>query len=176
MKNENVKRLVFSAVFLAIGFVLPFFTGQIKEIGDSLLPMHLPVMLCGLICGWKYGLAVGLVLPISRSLIFGMPPMYPTAVCMALELATYGFVIGFLYAKSRKKNTLSVLLCLVIAMLCGRLVWGSVKAILLGVGGEAFTIQAFIAGGFVDSLPGIILQLVLIPIVMTIINKRSFTK
>ena len=176
MKNERVRKLVFSAMFLAIGFVLPFFTGQIKEIGDSLLPMHLPVLLCGLICGWKYGLAVGFVLPLARSLIFGMPPMYPTGVCMALELMTYGFVIGFLYARSRKKSTLSVLACLITAMLCGRLVWGSVKAILLGVGGEAFTIQAFILGGFVDAFPGIVLQLILIPLIMTIINKRSLVK
>jgi len=176
MKNERVRKLVFSAMFLAIGFALPFFTGQIKEIGDSLLPMHLPVLLCGLICGWKYGLAVGFVLPLARSLIFGMPPMYPTGVCMALELMTYGFVIGFLYARSRKKSTLSVLACLITAMLCGRLVWGSVKAILLGVGGEAFTIQAFILGGFVDAFPGIVLQLILIPLIMTIINKRSLVK
>jgi uncharacterized membrane protein len=84
-------------MFLALGIVLPFLTGQIKEIGDTLLPMHIPVMLCGLICGGKYGFAVGLVLPFLRSATVGMPPIYPNAVWMSAELATYGFMIGFLY-------------------------------------------------------------------------------
>lgn len=176
MKNEKVQRMVLAAMFLAIGFILPFFTGQVKELGNALLPMHIPVMLCGLICGWGYGAVVGFTLPLARSLILGMPIMYPTAVCMAFELATYGFVIGFLYSRGRKKNTGYVLFSLVVAMLCGRIVWGVLKAILLGVGGEAFTIQAFVLGGFVNAVPGIILQLVLIPLIMILINKRSLTR
>jgi len=71
----KTRKLIFSAMFLALGMVLPFFVGQIKEIGDSLLPMHLVVMLCGLICGWKYGAVVGLILPPLRGLCFGMPPV-----------------------------------------------------------------------------------------------------
>ena len=76
-KKLNVKKLVFAAMFLCIGYVLPLFTSQIKEIGDTLLPMHIPVMLCGLVCGAKYGFLVGAILPIFRSVTFGMPPIYP---------------------------------------------------------------------------------------------------
>ena len=100
MKHSALKNLVLSAMFLAIGIVLPFFTGQIPQIGKMLLPMHLPVFLCGLICGWQYGLAVGLILPVMRSSIFFMPAMFPTAIAMSFELAAYGAVAGFLSKRS----------------------------------------------------------------------------
>ena len=171
--NNTIKRMVLAAMFLSIGFVLPLFTSQIKEIGDTLLPMHLPVMLCGLICGWKYGFSVGLILPFFRSLVFGMPPIYPNAIWMAIELATYGFVIGFLYSLMKNKNIASVYISLVSAMILGRIAWGVSKAVLLGFGGKAFTISMFIAGGFIDAFPGIIIQLVLIPLIMAILNKSK---
>ena len=100
MKNTKAKKVVLSAVFLAIGIVLPFYTGQIKEIGDTLLPMHIPVLFTGFICGWQWGLAVGLILPFLRSVLFSMPPMFPNAIWMATELASYGVVAGMLYKRS----------------------------------------------------------------------------
>lgn len=171
MKKVNLRAIILSAMFLSLGMVLPLFTAQIKEIGDSLLPMHIPVMLCGLICGMKYGFTVGLVLPFLRFFIFGMPPIYPQAVWMSLELATYGLVIALMYSLSKKQGVLWVYLSLIVSMISGRIVWGITKAVLLGVGESGFTVAAFISGGFIDALPGIILQLVLIPIIMIIINK-----
>ncbi len=175
MKTET-RKIVIAAVFLSLGIVLPFFTGQITEIGDTLLPMHIPVMLCGLICGGKFGFAVGLILPLLRAVTVGMPPIYPNAVWMALELATYGFVIGFLYYSFCKKQMWWLYCSLIIAMISGRIVWGIAKSILLGVSGKTFTVQAFIAGGIIDSLPGIILQLILIPSIIKlkdIFSERS---
>lgn len=166
VKKSNINKTIISALFLAIGIVLPFITGQIKEIGDTLLPMHIPVMLCGLICGAKYGFTVGLILPLLRSIMVGMPPIYPNAVWMSAELATYGFVIGFLYFSYNKKQLWWLYCCLVISMICGRISWGAVKTVLLGVSGKAFTFGAFIGGGFIDAIPGIILQLVLIPVII----------
>ena len=164
--NENIKKLILSAMFLALGVALPFLTGQIKEIGDTLLPMHIPIMLCGLICGGKYGLFVGLILPFLRAVTVGMPPIYPNAVWMSLELATYGFVIGFLYFSYQKKQMWWLYVCLFISMISGRIVWGIAKTILLGVAGKPFTVQAFIAGGILDAFPGIILQFILIPAII----------
>lgn len=89
-----VRKIVYSALFLALAMVLPFLTGQIPEIGAALSPMHIPAILCGFICGWPWGLAVGFISPILRSLIFGMPPMMPKAIGMAFEIATYGAVSG----------------------------------------------------------------------------------
>ena len=122
MNKKTVKKMVLSALFLGVGLVLPLLTGQIKEIGDSLLPMHLPVMLCGLICGYKYGALIGLVMPFLRSVIFGMPPIYPNAVWMALELATYGLVIGLVYMTRKSDKLLWVYTALISAMLSGRIV------------------------------------------------------
>lgn len=171
MKKTDLNKLILSALFLSIGIVLPILTGQIKEIGDTLLPMHLPVMLCGLLCGGFYGGAIGLMLPFLRSLMFSMPPMYPNAVWMALELATYGLVIGLLYNKFLKRNIINLYISLIAAMIAGRLIWGIAKSILLGVGGKSFTMEAFILGGFVDSLLGIVLQIILIPVIVTLIEK-----
>lgn len=176
MKKTNLLELILSAMFLAIGMVLPLLTAQIKEIGDTLLPMHIPVMLCGVICGAKYGLCVGALLPFLRSVSFGMPPLYPNAVWMAFELAAYGFVIGLLYARGKKGKLGYLYFCLISSMLAGRIVWGIVKAALLGFGGKAFTLSAFIVGGFVDALPGIILQLILIPVIIKIVENIKIKK
>jgi len=170
--NSTTKRTVLSAMFLALGMILPLLTMQIKEIGDTLLPMHIPVMLCGLICGYNYGFVVGLILPFLRSVIWGMPPIYPNAVWMALELCTYGFVIGYLYSKSKTKTIKTVYISLISSMICGRIVWGISKAILLGLGGKVFTLSAFVVGGFIDALAGIVLQLVIIPLIMSLHNKK----
>ena len=88
MKNQKVQKIALSGLFLSLCLILPFLTGQIPKIGNAFLPMHLPVMLCGFICGFGYGFGVGLVAPILRGAIFGMPALYPTAVWMAVELAT----------------------------------------------------------------------------------------
>lgn len=172
MKNKKLTKLVLSALFLSIGFVLPLLTSQIKEIGDTLLPMHIPVMLCGVICGAYYGFSIGLILPFLRSIIFSMPPMYPNALWMALELATYGLIIGITYTNLKSGGLKRIYISLLSAMLVGRMVWGIAKVILLGLNGKAFTFAAFITGGFIDALPGIILQLILIPLILKVINKR----
>ena len=171
MKKESLIKIAYSGMFLAIGTLLPLLTGQVKEIGDSLLPMHLAIMLCGLICGWKYGFAVGLILPFFRSVTFGMPPLYPQAVWMAVELATYGLVIGLMYEFLKKKNLISIYISLLTAMICGRITWGLTKWLLLGMAGKSFTLNAFFVGGFIDAIPGIILQLILVPAIVTLVER-----
>ena len=173
MKNNSIKNMILSAMFLAIGLVLPFLTGQIPQLGSMLLPMHLPVFLCGLICSWKYGLAIGLIMPIMRSMIFHMPPMYPTAVAMAFELATYGLIAGYLYGRNKYKCIKALYKSLLVSMLAGRIVWGVAQIILLGISGSAFTFSAFIAGGFINAWPGIIIQLIVIPAIMVALGRAK---
>ena len=168
--HDALRRLTLSAMFLAIGLILPFFTGQIQQIGQMLCPMHLPVLLCGLVCGWQYGTLVGLVLPPLRSVLFGMPVLFPTAAAMAVELAVYGASIGILYALFKKQNVFTVYFALIPAMLLGRAAWGGAQMLFLDLKGTTFTWQAFMAGAFVNALPGIILQLVLIPAIMMLLN------
>ena len=172
-KIKKIKNIVLSALFIGIGIVLPFFTGQLKQLGNAFLPMHLPVLLCGLICGPMYGLFVGLILPILRHFTFGMPPLYPTAISMAAELATYGFVIGMVYKNSRWKCIIALYESLIIAMLIGRVVWGIVQMVLLGINGQMFTVQMFVASAFLNAIPGIIFQLIFIPSLMVALNKTG---
>ena len=167
---KNLRNLILSAMFLALAFVLPFLTGQIPQIGSMLCPMHLPVLLCGFFCGAPWGLTVGFIAPIFRSLIFGMPPMFPTALCMAFELAAYGFVSGWLYRKLPRSRA-SVYISLVTAMVLGRLVWGVMMLLCMGIKGSAFGFSAFIAGAVTGAIPGIILQLVLVPVLVIALQK-----
>ena len=169
--KSKIKNLALGAMFLAIGIILPFFTGQIPQVGSMLLPMHIPVFLCGLVCGWKYGTAVGLVLPLMRSMLFIMPPMYPDAAAMAFELAAYGFIVGFLYENARWHCVRSLYRCMAAAMIGGRLVWGLAMTALIGFGDNGFTLAMFLTRAFVNAVPGMILQLVFIPAVMLALDK-----
>lgn len=171
MKNSKAKNMVLAAMFLGIGMVLPFITGQVQRFGNMLLPMHIPVLLCGLICGWQYGLLVGFILPLMRSAIFSMPVMFPDAVSMAFELATYGVTVGLLYSRSRWQCIKALYKCMIIAMLAGRIVWGVAQTALLGIG--KFTLHAFLAGAFINAVPGIILQLIIIPAIMVALNRAK---
>lgn len=174
--RKYVVDLCLSAMFLAIGLILPFVTGQIPQIGSMLLPMHLPVLLCGLICGWQYGGAVGFILPFLRYAMFGMPPIFPTGVSMAFELAAYGVLAGLLYGRSRWKCVLSLYRSLTLAMLGGRIVWGIVRVLCSGVSGSPFTWKLFLSGAFLTSIPGIILQLVFIPLMMIALDRTGAVK
>lgn len=172
--KKRTQKLTLSAMFLAIGMVLPFFTGQIPKFGNMLLPMHIPVLLCGLICGWFYGMATGMILPILRSFIFGMPMLYPMALAMAFELAAYGAIVGILYTCSEKKTTASVYRALVVAMIGGRIVWGIAEVVLLGMSGSAFGWKMFVSGAFLNAIPGILLQLILIPAIMSAVRRAGW--
>ena len=174
--KKTIRNLVLSAMFLALGLVLPFLTGQIQQIGNMLLPMHIPVFLCALICGWEYGLPMALILPVMRSLLFGMPPLFPTAVAMSFELGTYALVSGLMYKLLKPKGIVTLYISMITAMLAGRLVWGAATAVLLGVSGKAFTLQAFLTGAFINAWPGIIVQLILIPAVMFALDRAGLIK
>jgi hypothetical protein len=163
-------------MFMAIGFVLPYLTGQIPQIGNMMLPMHIPVLLCGLVCGWKYGLTVGFILPLMRSLLLGMPPLFPIATAMAFELAAYGFIIGFIYNRSRWQCIIALYRSLIIAMIAGRVVWGAAMTVLLGFGENTFTWQAFTAGALINAIPGIVVQLAIIPAIMVALNRTGLVK
>ena len=170
MKKTNVKTLVLAALFLALALVLPFLTGQIPQIGSMLCPMHIPVLRCGFFCGWPWGLAVGLIAPVLRSLLFGMPPMFPVAVCMAFELATYGAVSGLLHSKLPRRK-LSVYVSLLSAMVAGRLVWGLAQFLCVGLDVSAFGLAAFWSGAVTTAIPGIVIQIVLIPVLVIMLQK-----
>ena len=141
---------------------LTFLTGQIPQIGNALSPMHIPVLMCGLICGWQYGLAVGFAAPLLRFLLFGMPPIMPTGLAMMFELAAYGAFSGLLLQFLPKK-LYCLYASLIGAMLGGRIVWGIARFVLGQIVGPAFTFPLFVSGAFVSAVPGIVCHILLIP-------------
>lgn len=170
--NKRVKNLVYAAVCLALCMVLPFLTGQIRSIGNALCPIHIPVLLCGFLCGPWWALAIGVVAPLLRFALFGMPVIFPMGIAMCFELGTYGFLCGFLY-QHLSKNVVNIYLSLIPAMIAGRIVWGIVRSLLSGVAQSPFTWDIFIAGAFTTAIPGIVLHIVLIPLIIMALRRAN---
>lgn len=159
--KTSTRKLTLSALFLALGLVLPLITGQIPQIGKMLLPMHIPVLLCGMVCGAPYGAVCGLLGPMLSSVLTGMPTA-ALMPAMMVECAAYGLTTGLMLRLVRPGKTYADLyLSLVAAMLVGRLVSGVTKALFFMAG--QYTMQAWIAASFVTALPGIVLQLAVVP-------------
>lgn len=177
IRSEEIstKNMVLAAFFLTLGIVLPFLTGQIRVIGNMLLPMHIPVLICGYVCGWRLGLMVGFLTPLLRSAMFGMPALMPNAAAMACELAAYGAATGILY-RILPDSSRSVYISLIGAMIAGRVVWGLVCIPIYGVAGKAFSVPVFLAGAFLNAIPGIILQLVLVPAIVIALKRAKVMK
>ena len=169
--KHEIKHMTYAAVCLALAIVLPFVAGHIPQIGKMLCPMHLPVLLCGFITNPWWALAVGFIAPILRHFLFAMPP-YPSFAAMAFELAVYGLVSGILYRRLPAKKGY-IYITLLSAMVLGRVVSGIAMAILLQAGGGHYTFAAFIAANVTTSIPGIILQIILIPVLVMILEKAG---
>lgn len=173
-KQKNLRRRILAAMFLALALALPFLTGQIPQVGSALCPMHIPVLLCGFFCGPWYALTVGLVAPLLRFALFGMPPPMPTGIAMCFELATYGFVSGLLYKLLPGKKVFTYV-TLIAAMLAGRIIWGIARVILAGLAQSEFAWTAFLSGAFVNAVPGIILHILLIPVLVIALKRYTET-
>lgn len=170
--HQKTGSLSAAAMCLALCLVLPFLTGQIPQIGSTLCPMHLPVLLAGFLCGPWWALMVGITAPLLRHILFSMPPLL-TAIAMSFELAAYGAVSGMMYRKL-PKNLPGIYLSLITAMLCGRILWGIVRVLMTGICGEVFTWSLFLAGAFSNAIPGILLQLIVIPILVAALKKANY--
>lgn len=163
--------LTAAALCLALCLYLPFLTGQIPQVGQALSPMHIPVLLAGFVCGPWWAMAVGLAAPLLRHVLFSMPPLV-TAAAMCFELAAYGLISGLLY-RVLPKTTGNIYVSLITAMLGGRIVWGCAMALIMGATGSAFTWAAFVAGAFTGAVPGIVLHILLIPVLVTALQKAG---
>lgn len=162
----KVKYLTLSALFIALGIVMPFITGQIPQFGSMLLPMHLPILIAGFMLPWQYATLIGFIVPLLRSALFSMPPMFPSAFAMAFELATYALVISIVYRLFNKHNLLNTYITLIVGMIAGRVVWGIVMYLI-----SKISFQIFLASAILNAIPGIILQLLLIPGLIVMLNK-----
>ena len=172
--HSTTRSLVLAALFLALAFVLPMITGHVPQVGNMLCPMHFPILLCGFVLG---GPCLADFIADEKAgrtdyIGFGMPPMFPIAIAMAFELAAYGLVSGVLWHKV--KHTVPMMYAsLASAMVAGRLVWGAVRFVLAGLTGSSFPFSAFLSGALLTAVPGIVAQLVLIPLILVALQKAK---
>ncbi len=171
MKHSHTKNLVITAFCLALCIVLPMAFHAIGA-GQAFLPMHIPVLLCGFLCGWPYGAVCGLLGPLLSSLLTGMPPIFPIAPAMMLELCAYGLLTGLFYRRLGGNLYLS----LIGAMLGGRVVSGIANAVLMGIAGKPYGLSMFLSAAFVTALPGILIQLVAIPLLVAALQKAGLAE
>ena len=168
-KMSTVKLSMITAVCIALCVVLPMAFHSVQNAGSILLPMHIPVLLCGLLCGWPFGLLCGLAGPLLSSLITGMPPM-AYLPSMLVELAAYGLIAGIVMQIVRTQKLYADLYSsLVAAMAVGRVIAGISRALIFSPGNYAMS--AWITSFFVTALPGIAIQLVLIPAIVIALEK-----
>ena len=173
MKKTSIKNLTVSALCLALSVTLPLLIGQVPQIGKALCPMHIPVLLCGFLCPWGYGLAVGLIAPFLRNLIFGLPELFPTGIVLAVEMGVYGIVIGTLSRRLPKKIGYYYV-SLICAMILGRLASGLCSLLLLTLGllGE-YSLAIFFSAVVLKTIPAMLLQLLVVPILVHTLNRRK---
>ncbi len=168
-RKLGAKELVLAALFTAAGVILPIVFHWFGMAGFIFLPMHIPVLLCGYICGSRYGAACGVLVTVLSSLFTGMPPMYPIGVTMIFELLAYGALAGYTY-KLWKSKPWGIFASLISTMIGGRIVLALVNWALWGMFGFNITAEAFLMGTFVTALPGIIIQLIAVPVIMLTIK------
>lgn len=165
----RTRKLIAAAFCTALCVVLPMAFHAIPNAGSIFLPMHIPVLLCGFLCGWPYGLAAGILGPGLSSLLTSMPPaaILPSMAC---ELAAYGAVSGFLYPRMKTPSrTANIYITLLAAMVCGRVFYGVLNALIFRAG--AYSLELWLAAALTTALPGIAIQLIFIPLVLTALER-----
>jgi len=176
--------MVITAMLLAVGMVLPFITGQVQAIAKIISPLHIPALICGLCCGWKWGLGLGIVMPVLRGLIFGIPVFPTSALPMAVELGAYGLFTGLLYplmlkAFKSKNHLPAMLAALVSAMVLGRIAGGAAKAAFLAIGiistRDPYTFSSFLTSYFVSTAAGAVIHIIIVPAVVLAVERAGLS-
>ena len=166
---STVKKSIITAVCIALCYVLPLLFHGIQGAGQIFCPMHIPVFLCGLVCGWQFGLLCGLAGPALSSALCGMPPV-SILPSMMIELAVYGLIAGIMMRCVRTRHVYADLyISLIVAIVAGRVVNGLVNALIFARG--SYSMATWVAGSVVKSWPGTVIQLVFIPSIVFALMK-----
>lgn len=170
-KMTTVKKSIITAVCIALCYVIPLMFHGIQNAGSIFCPMHIPVFICGLICGWPYGLLCGIAGPLLSSALTGMPPV-AILPSMMVELAVYGAAAGLMMKLVHTKSTYADLyISLITAIVCGRVLSGVAKALIFARG--SYSMAAWVAANVVTSWPGTVIQLVFIPSIVFALMKAN---
>ncbi len=172
--RKTLNNMVLTAMFIAIAILLPLLTANIDNYGKMLCPMHIPILICGAVCGWQWGMAAGFISPLLRSLLLQAPVMFPNAVSMAFELAAYGAVIGIMFyiLSSRVERLGSVYISLTLAMIVGRLTLALARFAMFGMFGEPYSWSVFMTEAIVTAVPAIVLQYAIVPPIVYALGRK----
>ena len=158
---STVKKSIITAVCIALCYVLPLLFHGIQGAGQVFCPMHIPVFLCGLVCG--------LAGPALSSALCGMPPV-SILPSMMIELAVYGLIAGIMMRCVHTRHVYADLyISLIVAIVAGRVVNGLVNALIFARG--SYSMATWVAGSVVKSWPGTVIQLVFIPSIVFALMK-----
>lgn len=166
-----IKESIITAMCIALCVVLPMAFHAIPGGGSIFSPMHIPVFICGLICGAPFGLFCGIAGPFFSSLLTQMPPM-AYLPGMMIELSVYGLAAGLMMKLIHtKKLYLDLYISLIISMIVGRIAAGIANALIFSFGEYSFAI--WIASYFTTSWPGIAAHLIFIPTIIFTLEKAN---
>ncbi len=160
--------LVRTALFLALAVLFPMIFHQFGMAGRIFLPMHIPVLLAGCICGPLSGMIIGLLAPALSFALTAMPPSYAVPL-MTIELSLYGLAAGLFYYRLR----LNVYIALIISLILGRIGF-AIGLLILGLFIELpYGVRTYFSISVITGLPGIIIQLVVIPPIVAAVMRRE---
>lgn len=169
-KQFTVKNITVCAMCMALCCVLPLAFHSVG-LGQAFSPLHFPVILCGLVCGPILGVICGVLGPVLSCLTTGMPPV-AALITMVPELLTYGLVCGLVMLFVRTKHLMTDLYAAMVpALIAGRVVGGVFKALFFTGSAGGYTLSMFVSSYLVGTFPGIIAQLVLIPLLVLTLEK-----
>ncbi len=167
---SSVKKAVVCSFLTAMCYVLPLAFHAIGA-GSVFSPMHIPILLCGLICGWSYGLFCGVAGPVISSLLSGMPAAVQL-IYFIPELLTYGLVSGLLYRVIRSGRLYAdIYLSLIPAMIAGRIVGGAAQMLFYLSTSRAYSVALWVSAYLVKTLPGIVAHLVVVPALVLVLTR-----
>jgi uncharacterized membrane protein len=167
---SSTKKACICSVCIALCYALPL-AFHALGLGAAFSPIHLPVLLCGLVCGWQYGAFCGIVGPVISSLLSGMPGT-AQLIYMVPELCAYGLSVGLLYRfVHTRRAAADVYLSLIPAMLLGRVVGGCARALFFAASAQQYSLALWVSAYFVQSIPAIVLQLVALPTLVLLLQK-----
>jgi len=164
------KQISLSALFVSLGILFPIFFHQLGLAGRIFSPMHYPVFFAGILVGPVSGAVAGILSPILSFFLTGMPPPYAVPL-MALELPVYGVSIGLFYRRLK----IPILISLVLSMIAGRIAFALGIFVIGAFVNLPISFISFLEASFITGLPGILLQLILIPVLNFRLRKIFFS-
>jgi LytS/YehU family sensor histidine kinase len=175
LKYKDIRSYLLTAAFVMLAVFVPWVFHQFHLAGPTFLPLHIFVLIAGLLFGWRAGLLVGLFTPLTSYFISGMPALniLPQVI---IEVSSYGFIAGIL----REKYNMRTIWSLLGAIMGGRLALLIAISIIYLIGGQSYSPlgqESNVLASFWSTIkqgwPGVAIQLISIPGIIWLVGKSA---